>query len=220
MDPDREKKPRKPHPYGHAARLPEPSAAAALSPVTWDTLVGPGGPVEVEIGPGRGGFLFERAVAAPDARLVGFEIRLKWAAIVDDRLKKAGLGDRVRVFAEDARAALRRMAPDASVRAFFVHFPDPWWKKKHEKRLVMGDVLVSEITRLLVPGGTLFVQTDVEDRALQYEEALASHPVLVPAGDVAGSARRAENPFDAMSPRERRATTDGLPIHRLLYRKP
>lgn len=218
MEPSDRPRPRKPHPYGHAARLPEAEKGADRG-VTWDALVGGTGPVEVEIGPGRGGFIFERAAAAPDARLVGFEIRLKWAAIVDDRLKKAGLGDRARVFAEDARTSLVRMRPDASVRAFFVHFPDPWWKKKHEKRLVVGDVLVGEIIRLLAPGGTLFVQTDVEDRALLYEEALAGFPLLVPAGDAPGSARRATNDFDAMSPRERRATTDGLPIHRLLYRR-
>ncbi len=56
-------------------------------------------------------------------------------------------------------------------------------------------------------------------RADQYEALLAADPRFEPAGDAAGSARLAENPYDARSPRERRAIADGLPIHRLRFRK-
>lgn len=177
------------------------------------------GPVEIEIGPGRGGFMFERVAAAPEVRLLGLEIRRKWGHIVDERLKKAGLGARGRVLSEDAKAALVRLRPDGFVRAVFLHFPDPWWKRKHEKRLVMQDVLLAEIRRLLVPEGELFVQTDVEDRAAMYEEFIGQDPGFVPLGDAPGSARLSENPYGARSPREHRAIADGLPIHRLRYRR-
>jgi tRNA (guanine-N7-)-methyltransferase len=83
----------------------------------------------------------------------------------------------------------------------------------------MGDALLDAIVRLLEDGGELFVQTDVEERAVEYETRIAEWPVLVPAGDAPGSARLAESPFVARSPRERRAMEDGLPIHRLLYRR-
>jgi tRNA (guanine-N7-)-methyltransferase len=42
---------------------------------------------------------------------------------------------------------------------------------------------------------------------------------FVPGGDVAGSPRLADNPFEARSPRERRAIADGLPVHRMLWRR-
>jgi tRNA (guanine-N7-)-methyltransferase len=174
--------------------------------------------LEIEIGPGRGGFLFERAAAEPRAALVGLEVRRKWAAIVDGRLANQGLGGRVRVFAEDAKHALPRLTPGASVRRVFLHFPDPWWKKRHAKRLVLGTDVLSEVVRLLEPGGELFVQTDVEPRALEYEELLGSEPRLVAAGDAPPSSRLADNPYGARSPRERRAIADGLPVHRLRYR--
>ena len=202
------------HPYAHAARLPEGDG-----PVSLDEVIPGAGPFELEIGPGRGGFMFERCAAAPDARLLGLEIRLKWAHTVDERLAKAGLRGRARVLGEDAKRALPRLTPDASFRAVFLHFPDPWWKKRHEKRLVMGDVLLDQIARLLTPEGTLYIQTDVEERAEQYEAQVATHAGFVPAGDAPGSPRVAENPFGARSPREHRAIADGLPVHRLLYRR-
>ena len=177
------------------------------------------GPIEIEIGPGRGGFLFERAAASPSSRLIGLEIRLKWAALVDERLRARGLGGRARVFNADARELLPRLEPEASVAVFYLHFPDPWWKKRHEKRLVMGAGLLDAVARLLVPGGELFVQTDVEERAVLYDAQIAAHPAFEPAGDAPESPRLAENPYGARSPREHRAIADGLPVHRLRYRR-
>lgn len=218
-DPAAPAKPAKVFPYADAPRLPLEGRHAV--PVDVRSLV-TGAWIEIEIGPGRGGFMFERAAAAPEAALVGFEIRRKWATIVDRRLDKIGLGKRARVFSEDAKSALPRLMPDASVRRFFMHFPDPWWKKRHQKRLVMGDVLLDAVVRLLEPGGELFVQTDVEERADQYETMIGDHPGFVSKGDGSispTSARLAENPYDARSPREHRAIADGIPVHRIRYAK-
>jgi tRNA (guanine-N7-)-methyltransferase len=199
-------------PYDDAPRLPEGERIELRALVAGDWL-------EVEIGPGRGWFLVERAEAEPRAALVGLEIRRKWAAIVDARLAKRGLGARSRVFAEDARQALPRLAPDGSVRRVFVHFPDPWWKKRHHKRLVMKDGFLDQVARLLEGEGELFLQTDVEERATAYEEMVGLDARFVPAGDPAGSPRLVDHAYVARSPRERRAIADGLPVHRMLWRR-
>jgi tRNA (guanine-N7-)-methyltransferase len=199
-----------PRPYDDAPRLPEGLRVDLRSLVDGDWI-------EVEIGPGRGWFLVERAEAEPCAALLGLEIRRKWAAVVDERLARRRLGDRARVFAEDAAVALPRLGPDASVRRVFVHFPDPWWKKRHEKRLVVRDRFLDEVARLLEPEGELFVQTDVEERARAYEALVADDVRFAPGGEAAGSARISENPYVARSPRERRAIADGLPVHRLRW---
>src|SRR5215510_2143256 len=96
-------------PYADAPRLPEGDCIDPRG------LVGAGAaPIELEIGPGRGWFLVERLAASPSTRIVGLEIRRKWATIVDRRLRDRGLSDRARVFAEDARFALRRF-PSATL---------------------------------------------------------------------------------------------------------
>jgi tRNA (guanine-N7-)-methyltransferase len=201
-----------PHPYEDAARLPEGELVDVRS-------LAAGAWVEVEIGPGRGWFLVERAQSEPDAALVGLEIRRKWAAIVDGRLASQGLSTRARVFAEDARVALSRLGPDGAVSRVFVNFPDPWWKRRHQKRRLVQHRFVDEAARLLRPGGELFVQTDVEERALAYGSLLERDPRFTPAGDDAGSPRLQDNPYGARSPRERRAMSDGLPVHRMRWRR-
>ena len=197
-------------PYADAPRLPEGERVDVRDVVR-------GAFVEIELGPGRGGFMLERAEAEPNAALLGLEIRRKWASIVDGRLAKRGLASRARVFAEDARIALPRLGPDGSVKRVFSHFPDPWWKKRHQKRIMLAPALVDEVARLLEPGGELFIQTDVEERAAQVEALLLADARFRPHGDAPGSARLAENPYVARSPRERRAIADGLPIHRVRF---
>ncbi|MCC6525631.1 MAG: tRNA (guanine-N7)-methyltransferase [Polyangiaceae bacterium] len=204
----------RPNPYAHAPRLPEGDAVALDSLFAF-----PGGPVELEVGPGRGAFILERAAERPETRLLGLEIRRKWATLVDERLRARGFGDRARVVCEDARVALGRLAPDASVAGVFIHFPDPWWKKRHEKRLVMGDPLLDAICRLLVDGGEVFLQTDVATRAAEYAAQLGGRPELEPAGDAVGSPALAASPHRAESNREKRALADGLPLYRLRYRR-
>lgn len=200
-------------PYAHAPRLPEGDEVDLRS-------LGTGSWIELEIGPGpKAGFLVERAQAAPEALLVGLEIRRKWATVGDERLAKIGARARARVFCEDARFALPRLRPDASVRRVFLHFPDPWWKKRHQKRLVMGDAFLEQIARLLEPGGELFIQTDVGERAELYANMVAAHAAFVPAGDVEGSPTLAESPYGARSPREHRAIADGLPVYRMRWRR-
>lgn len=198
------------YPYADAPRLPDGDG-----PVNPLQLVAASGPIELEIGPGRGTFLLERLESHPEVHMVGLEIRRKWATIVDRRARERFAG-RGRVFAEDAKVTLPRF--DAgSVARVYVHFPDPWWKKRHEKRLIAVDDFVAQVHRLLTPGGDCFVQTDVEERAQRYEGLFAAHPGFEPWAE--GNARVEDPLFGARSPREKRAIEDGLPIVRLRFRK-
>jgi tRNA (guanine-N7-)-methyltransferase len=199
--------------YAHAPRLPElQSEEEQLDP---RALVGANEPVELEIGVGRAGFLLERLAHAPSARIVGLEIRRKLATLADDRVRACGHADRCRVFSEDARLVLPRFVPE-SISRIFVHFPDPWWKKRHAKRVLVSVEVVNVFATLLTDAGELFVQTDVKERALAFEELLSSAVEFEPLGE---SVWLLENPYGARSPRERRAMQDGLPIFRLGYRR-
>lgn len=198
--------------YDHAPRLPEGERLDVKAIVAGE------GPLLIEVGPGRGLFTRDYAAQHPDHRVLALEIRRKWATILDERLAAKKLTN-ARCFAEDAGVALPRLGPDGCASFAAVHFPDPWWKKKHAKRLVVRDGLVGELARLVRPGGVVLVQTDVEDRAGEYLARFQATPWWLPAGDDGGW-HAAESPFaPARSNREARAMQDGLPIWRIVMRR-
>jgi len=173
------------------------------------------GPLELDVGYGRGASLFSRAEVAPESRLIGIEIKAKWAYKVDERRKRLGL-DNVRAYQGDAREVLSRAGPDGCLSSVYVHFPDPWWKKRHRKRRVLGDAFADDLARLLRPGGALFVQTDVEDRGAMYRDLLRAHTAFTLEGE---DGFVDENPFGSRSNREVRSDEDGVPVYRILARR-
>ncbi|MDD5308010.1 MAG: tRNA (guanosine(46)-N7)-methyltransferase TrmB [Deltaproteobacteria bacterium] len=199
--------PRPPRPYEDVPRLPEtgPIALAGLFPGE--------APVELEIGFGRGHFLIGRAALLPATRFFGLETRRKWVHVVAERAARAGCANMV-VRHADARATLARMEPEGGLARIFVNFPDPWWKTRHEKRMVLTPSFLKDAARLLADGGEIFVQTDVDFRAEAYLGALLSEESLEPLGE---NGRIDMNPFGARSLRERRCEEVGLPIHRMLF---
>jgi tRNA (guanine-N7-)-methyltransferase len=195
--------------YGELARRAPEGA------FSFDALVPGEGPRELEIGFGRGRFLLERARAAPGSRLLGIEIKAKWGHLVEERRRREGLGNVV-ALAGDARQVLPRLRPDGALARVFLHFPDPWWKKRHAKRRVLDDDFLDQVARLLAPGGELFVQTDVEDRAQEMRERIEAHGSKdTPSFDVVPGFD-GPNPYGARSNREVRAEQDQLPVYRVL----
>jgi tRNA (guanine-N7-)-methyltransferase len=202
-------------PYAEAPRLPPGSDLRAVDILGQEAQHRE---LELEIGPGRGGFIVERLAAAPDICIVGLEIRLKWASLLDERVHELGFAGRARVFAEDIRSALPRFSA-SSLSKVFIHFPDPWWKKRHAKRRLAQADVMEHLVRVLAPTGELFVQTDVWDTAQAYRESIERCPELEAHGEQPGSPLLSENPYGARSPRERRVMADGMPVVRLRYRR-
>jgi len=174
-------------------------------------LFGADGDWELEIGFGKGRFLLDRAEANPGVVILGIETRRKGVHLVAGRAAGRAI-DNVRLRFGDAREAIRRMHPGGCLCRVFINFPDPWWKARHAKRMVVSGGLGRELRRLLRPSGEIFIQTDVDFRADEFESEL---------GQVEGlSGGRIEvNPFGARSLREVRCEELGLPIHRLLFRR-
>jgi tRNA (guanine-N7-)-methyltransferase len=172
-------------------------------------------PIELEIGFGRGHFLIERGRAVPNHRIIGLEIKRKGVFIAVERSVTHGLAN-LHPFHGDVFKALPRFCPEASVDRIFIHFPDPWWKTKHEKRMVICPDLIHHAARLLKDEGELFVQTDVDYRFEQYRAVLCECPDLVPRE---GTGRIDHNPYEARSLREKKCIASSLPILRLLFER-
>ncbi|RMF25592.1 MAG: hypothetical protein D6760_00675 [Deltaproteobacteria bacterium] len=115
--------------------------------------------VEVEIGPGDGGFLLASAAAHPDTLFVGIEVRRAWAEKL--RGRAAGLCN-VEVVHGDARWIVEFILASESIDRYHLYFPDPWWKKRHHKRRLFTEGFCRGVARTLRPGGEVLLVTDVE----------------------------------------------------------
>jgi tRNA (guanine-N7-)-methyltransferase len=114
--------------------------------------------VEIEIGPGNGGFLRAAALADPRTLFVGIEILPGSLA----RARRGGpLPPNLHLLEGDGGWMVRNLLAPGSIDAFHVYFPDPWWKKRHHKRRLFQAEFCEAVGRVLAPGAGMHVVTDV-----------------------------------------------------------
>ena len=133
-------------------------------PLDWTDLFPVAGPVELDIGSGRGRFTNEAAAARPGVNVCGVEHDFTAARRGVRRLKR-DRSPNARVVGGDAVRFLEQFVPPGSVAAVHVLYPDPWWKRRHRKRRLLGEDLgdrfLDLVLRALEPTGRLHVRTDV-----------------------------------------------------------
>ncbi len=172
--------------------------------------------LEVELGAAEAHFLIDRALADSETHFVGIEIRRELVGPVNEECARRGL-DNVRSVFANMSVDMPRLFGPASVRRFFLNFPDPWFKSRQHKRRVIGPPLIAEIARALEPGGELYVMTDIFDLALDAMAALEASPSFESARGAWTFAQ--DNPYGAKSRRERQCHDEGARVWRLLYRR-
>jgi tRNA (guanine-N7-)-methyltransferase len=182
----------------------------------WQAFFGNENPVELDVGCGRGLFLFNASTSHPETNYLGLELDYKEGRRAARRFWKRKQPN-ARVLGGDARIALSKLMRPASVAAVHVYFPDPWWKRKHKRRRLFTDEFVDLACGVLKPGGLLHSWTDVEDyfgviRALMDHHA--GFEALPPQAE-----RTAEHDLDYQTSFERRKRQIGSTIYRGLWRK-
>jgi tRNA (guanine-N7-)-methyltransferase len=184
--------------------VPDPPMA-----LSWAAVFGRAGPVEIEVGFGKGLFLLTAAEARPEVNFFGIEIERKYQLFTATRLAKRSLGN-VRLASTDARAFLRDHVPAGSVQAVHVYFPDPWWKKRHHKRRLFTADFAAACSRVLVDGGRLEIMSDVPEYFAIIAALLAQQPRVRRLADAETSAEYRTN-F------ERKYRLAGKPIYAASY---
>jgi tRNA (guanine-N7-)-methyltransferase len=188
--------------------LPQPWNAAEL--------FGREAPLEVEVGSGKGLFLQTAAAARPERNLLGVEIATKYARFAAAGLAKQRLSNAV-VIHGDAQRLFAELLPDDSLAAVHVYFPDPWWKKRHQKRRVMNERFVRDVARTLAVGGSLHFWTDVRERFDATLELIGRETPLV--GPLQVAERPAQHELDYRTHFERRMRLGELTVYREEFRK-
>ena len=207
-------------PYLLEGPFPGPSGPPELpkppAPLAWAAVFGNDNPVEIEVGFGKGLFLVRAARESPGVNFLGIEVVRKYQLFTATRLAKRRLTN-VRLALADARWLLRELVPAASVRGVHVYYPDPWWKKRHQKRRVFTADFAAQCERVLRPGGRLYVVTDVPEYFQVITDLVAESTRLRPRP--LPELRAPADDLDYLTNFERKFRKQGKPIHRAFYEK-
>jgi tRNA (guanine-N7-)-methyltransferase len=111
-----------------------------------------------ELGSGSGAHLISRALLDPQSAFFGFELRFKRAFRTAEKAEEQGLTN-LMVIRNDARHAAQ-FFPSQSLDGIFILFPDPWDKRRWHKHRLLNCEFLSQLKKLLKPGGFISFKTD------------------------------------------------------------
>ena len=123
----------------------------------------------LEIGPGRGDFLFHLAQENPTKTVAAVEYKRKRFEKLARRIETRGIQN-VRLYFGDARVVLPQEFSDEFFEKIFILFLDPWPKRRHAKHRLFQKAFVQELFRVLKPEGEVFIAHDDPDFISQIQE--------------------------------------------------
>jgi len=173
-------------------------------------LFGRNAPLHVDLGCGDGSFLCEMAQKFPKRNFLGIERLTKR---VEKVRRKADKIENLRVLRADTLFAVRDLLPESSVGTFYLLFPDPWPKRRHQFRRVFRRDFLDAIAVALEQEGIVRVATDQLDYFRQIERLSRAHLQfeVVPAFP--------DESVLPISKFERKFRDQGAPIYWLTLRK-
>ncbi len=128
------------------------------NPIQFDKMYFNNNPIVVEFGIGKGRFMRDYALKSPEKNFLGVEKVNKWLQHSAERIEKANLLN-VKLVKTTAELVLS-MIPIASVAEFYILFPDPWPKRRHNGRRVIQKEFLESIYEALSTKGKLYIATD------------------------------------------------------------
>jgi tRNA (guanine-N7-)-methyltransferase len=171
-------------------------------------------PLHLDIGCARGRFLLRMAEAEPEWNFLGVEIREPLVTEANRLASDAGSTNLHYAFCNAMLWLDRLLAEisDDALQMVTIHFPDPWFKKKHAKRRMVNAELVETVVNKLAAAGHIFVQTDIEFFADEMFDLFRQNKALTEATIDA-------NPFPVKTEREKAVEEKTLPVYRAMFEK-
>jgi tRNA (guanine-N7-)-methyltransferase len=144
--------------------------------IDFKEIFGNENPVNVEIGIGNGEFIAHYAALNKNENFIGFEVYKKVIRKAIKRCEKLD-SKNVRLIHYDG-AFFVNLFPDNSINNFYINFPDPWPKKKHNKRRLLKTDFLQLLSNKLANNGHIFIATDHNDYGEEILENLKPVPPL------------------------------------------
>ena len=144
---------------------------------TYETIFNRAALTVLEIGFGMGEATAQIAAGMPANNFLCCEVHTPGVGALLKRIKEINLTN-IRILQHDAVEVIDHMLAPRSLDGVHIFFPDPWHKKKHNKRRLIQAPLVAKLAARLKPGGYLHCATDWQPYAEQILEVLNAEPTL------------------------------------------
>lgn len=128
------------------------------------TCFGREAPLVVEIGFGMGDSLLEMALNEPDKNFIGIEVHRPGVGALLRKIDEKQL-DNLRVYCDDAIQVWNHCFLELSISRVQIYFPDPWHKRKHNKRRLIKPCFIEALTKKVKLGGLIHIATDWSEYA-------------------------------------------------------
>lgn len=143
-----------------------------------EAVFGRKAPLVLEIGFGMGGATAEIAQTLPDHDFIGCEVHEPGVGALLKLIDEKQIGN-IRIVQHDAVEVLRDMIGPDLLAGVHIFFPDPWHKKRHNKRRLIQPEFVAQLVQHIAPGGYLHCATDWQPYAEQMLEVLSAELQLL-----------------------------------------
>ena len=147
-------------------------------PLDLDAVFGRQAPRILEIGCGMGETTATIAAAQPQNDYLGIEVHTPGVGSLLKEIATRELSN-LRVIQHDAVEVVRDMLAPTSLSGIHIFFPDPWPKKRQQKRRLVQPEFIKLLAARLTPGGYLHCATDWEDYAIQMLAVLSGETLLL-----------------------------------------
>jgi tRNA (guanine-N7-)-methyltransferase len=171
-------------------------------------------PLEIDLGCGGAAFIFERARNHPELDFVGIEVRKPLVEAAMQRRERDGSQNAVVFYANSLDNMF--LAEPGTIRTFHIQFPDPCFKKRHQKRRILQPKSVRAMAELLAIGGTVHLQSDVKALAEEMFDFMAADGAFAARTDPSLAVPKL---FSERTEWERRHEVEQEPVYRMLFEK-
>lgn len=145
------------------------------APLDLNAAFGRDNPKVLEIGFGMGTATAEIAQRLPEKDFLAIDVHGPGVGNLCKLIAEQNINN-IRVMRHDAVEVVEHMLPDGSLNGIHIFFPDPWHKKRHNKRRLIQVPFVQKLLPKLATGGYIHLATDWEKYAVQMLEVLQSFP--------------------------------------------
>ena len=122
----------------------------------WEKEFRNNNPIEIEIGMGKGRFIYEKAKLNPDVNYIGIE---KYDSVIARAIERMDMElDNLRLVRMDALNIDKAFSNEAS--ALYLNFSDPWPKSRHAIRRLTSKMFLEKYDKIFKGKHIIYQKTD------------------------------------------------------------